>query len=72
MFAIWFGIPKTCGGTWVNRVEQNREVNDKHDTDSVKEGFQLARVKFDKDGEEGREAPDMEIGSINIWERSEL
>ena len=50
----------------MNRVEQNREVNDKHDTDSVKEGFHLARVKFDKDGEEGREAPDMEIGSINI------
>ena len=66
MFAIWFGISNTFGGTWLNGVEQNRETNDKHYEDCVKEGFQLTRVKFDIDGEGDREAVSMGNCSTNI------
>ena len=63
--AICFGISNTCGDVWLNRVGQNRETTEEHDDDYV-EGFQLARVKLDKDGEEGWEAQSMGNRSINI------
>ena len=53
---LWFGLSNTCSGTWSKGVRQNRETNEEHDQDCVKEGFQLVRVKFDKDGEGDREA----------------
>ena len=34
--------------------------------------FQLAMVKFDRDGEEGREALSVGKYGINIWDGSEL
>ena len=49
LLVIWFGISNTCGGVWLNRGEQNRETDEEHDEDCVKEGFQLARVKPGKD-----------------------
>ena len=49
--AIWFSISNTCGGLWLNGVGQNREADEEHDGDCVEEGFQLARVKFDRDDE---------------------
>ena len=63
-FGIWFGISNTCGGVWSNGVWQNRKNDEKHDKDCVKEGFQLARVKFDRDVEGGKEAVGM--GNCNI------
>ena len=64
--AIWFGISNTCGGVWLKGVGQNRETDEEHDEDCVKEGFRLARVKLDKEGEGGREALGMGSHSINI------
>ena len=52
MLAAWLGISNTCGGVWLNGVEQNSETNEKHDEDCVEEGFQLASVKFHWDGGE--------------------
>ena len=37
---------------WSNRVVQSRERDEERDEDFVKEGFQLTRVKFDRNGEE--------------------
>ena len=51
---------------WLNRVGQNRENDEKHDEVSVEEGFQLAGVKLDKDGEGGRDAVVVGNYSINI------
>ena len=59
--AICFVIFNTCGG-----VGQYRETDEKHDEDCAEGGFQLARVKCDKDGEGGREALGMGNCSINI------
>ena len=70
--AIWFGISNNCGGVWLNGVEQNRETDVEHDHDWVAEGFQLARVKFDREHEGGKDAIGMENRSINIWDGSEL
>ena len=64
--AVWFDISNTCGGVWFNGVGQNRETDEKDDEDCVEEGFQLARVKFDRDREGDKEAPGMENRSINI------
>ena len=33
---------------WFYRVGQSRETGKEHDDDSVEEGFQLARLKFDR------------------------
>ena len=57
---------------WSNGVGQNRETDEEHDEDCVKEGFQLARVRFDREGEGGREALGMRNCSINILVGSEL
>ena len=40
---------------WSNEVRQNRETNEEHDEHCVEETFQVARVKFDKDGKGSRE-----------------
>ena len=48
---IWFGISYICGGVWSNGVGQNRGTDEEHDEDFVEEGFHLAGVKFDRDGE---------------------
>ena len=52
---IWFGISNTSVGTWSNGVGQNRQTDGKHDEDCAEEEFHLARVKLDRDGEEGKE-----------------
>ena len=64
--ALWFGISNTCIEVWLNDVVRNRKTTEEHDDDCVEEGFQLAMVKLDKDGEERREALVMGNRSINI------
>ena len=59
-------------GMWLNWVGQNRETDEEHDEDCIEEGFQLARVKFDRDGEGGRKALGLGNRSINISDGSEL
>ena len=70
--AIWFGMHNTCGGVWLNGIGQNRETDydEEHDEDCVEEEFDLARLKFDRDGEGSREARSIEnrsINAFNIW-----
>ena len=62
---IYFGISNNCD-VWFYRVGQSRETGKEHDDDSVEEGFQLARVKFDRDGGGGREILGVGCCSINI------
>ena len=69
---ICFGLFNTCGDVWLNWVGQIRETNEEHDENCVEGGFQLTRVKFDRDGEGGREAVGMGNCSIIIWYGSEL
>ena len=63
---IWFGMSNTCDGMWSNGLGLNRENDEKHDEGCVKEGFQLVRVKLDRNGEVRRKALSMGNGSINI------
>ena len=64
---IWFGISNTWHGAWSNGVGQNKETDEEHDEDYyVEDEFQLARVKFDRHGEGGREALSMGNCCINI------
>ena len=56
----------------MNGVGQNMETHEEHDEDCAEEGFQLARVKLDKDGEGSKEALGMGNRSIKIWDESEL
>ena len=49
---------------WSNGVGQNRETDKEHDEDGVEEGIHLARVKYDRDGEEGRES--LVLGNYSI------
>ena len=51
---------------WSNGVGQNREIVEEHDEDCIEEGFQLARVKYDKDSEGCREALGMGNCSVNV------
>ena len=51
---------------WSNGVGQNKGTDEEHNKYYVKEGFQLAGVKFDKDGEGGRKTLGMGNCSINI------
>ena len=52
---------------WSNEVGKNRKTDEEHDDDdSIEEGFQLVKEKFDRDGEGGREAVRMACCSINI------
>ena len=66
------GIPNNCSILRSNGVGQNRETDEEFDEDCVEEGFQLARVKVDKDGKRGREALGMANCCINIWDGSGL
>ena len=52
--------------------QEKQETDEEYDEDCVKEGFQLARVKFDRDGERGREALGMRNCSINLLNELEL
>ena len=62
---IWFGAFNNCG-VWLDGVGQNRETDEKNREVSVEEGFQLATVKFDRDGKGGREVTlGIEYCSIN-------
>ena len=69
---IWFSLTNTCDGVWSNGVGQNRETDKEHDKDGVEEGIHLARVKYDRDGEEGRESLVLGNYSIEVWDGSEL
>ena len=51
---------------WSNGVGQNRESEEEHDKYLFQKELQLARVKFDRDGEKGSEAPGVGNCSINI------
>ena len=53
---MWFGMSNTCGGSWLDGVGQNREIDEEQDEDCVEEALQLARVKFDRYCGRGREA----------------
>ena len=63
---VWY-IPNTCvvACGWIG-VGHNRETDEEHDEDCVEDGFQLASVKFDRDGEGGREALDIGTRSVTI------
>ena len=47
-------------------VVQNRETDEEHDEDCVEEGFQWARIKFERDGEGGMEGLGMRNYSTNV------
>ena len=49
---------------WSNVVGQNRETNEEHDEDCIEEGFQLARIKYHRGSEGGREA--LGVGNCNV------
>ena len=51
---------------WLNEVGKKRKTDEEQDDDSVEEGFQLVREKFNKDGKEGREAVGVGCCSTNI------
>ena len=68
---------------WSNGRTQNSETDEEHDEDSVEEWFQLAMIKYDRNGEGGREKYDSDVEraretlgvgncSINIRDGSEL
>ena len=63
---IWFGLSNNCDSVWSNGVGQNRETDEEHDEDCIEEGFQLARIKYDRDSEGGREALGVGNCSVNI------
>ena len=52
---ICFGIFNTCGSLRLNRIGKNKEINEEYDKDLVEEEFQLATVKFGRNGEGSRE-----------------
>ena len=58
--------PNTYGSAWSKEVRQNRETDEEHNKCCVEKGFQLSRVKLDRDGEGGSEAPGVGRCSINI------
>ena len=59
-------MSNTRGSVWLNGVEENGETDEEHDEDCVEERFQLARAKFGRDGEGGREVLGVGNRSINI------
>ena len=66
----WLGISfilsNTFDGLLSNGVGKNRETDKENDDDCVDEEFQLARVKYDRIGAEGREALVVRNCSINV------
>ena len=67
----WFDISNTYDKAWSIGVGQKRKIDKKHDKYCVEEGFQLARVKLNKDGEGCSKAPRLRNFSINISDGSE-
>ena len=57
---------------WLNRAGKNKETHQEHDEDCVEEGFQLARVKFERDGKGEREVLGMGYCSSNTWNGLEI
>ena len=55
-------------GVWSNGVGQNKENNEEYAANWVEEGFQLAKVKFDRDGKGGREALGMGISTFEMYQ----
>ena len=51
-------------------VAQNRKIDEEHDEYCIDKVFQLAKVKLERDGEEGREALCMQNCSINFWDEN--
>ena len=66
LLGIWFSLSSNCDSVWSNGVGQNRETSEEHDEDCIEEEFQLARIKYDRHSEGGREALGMENCSVNI------
>ena len=64
----WFDISNTYGSAWSNGVGQNRKTDEEPDKSCIEEECQLARVKFDRDGERGSEVSDVGNCSINVWD----
>ena len=54
------------------RNMMKKETNEEYDEDCVEEGFELARLKFDRGCVGHRGALGMVNCSINIWDESEL
>ena len=65
-YHTWFGLSNNCDSVWSNWVGQNKETNEEHDEDCIEEGFQLARIKYDRDSEGGRENLGVGNCSVNI------
>ena len=63
---LWFSLSNNCDSEWSNGVGQNRETDEEHDEGCIEEGFQLARMKYDRDSEGGREALGMGNCSVII------
>ena len=61
-----FGLSNHCDSVWLNGVVQNRETDEEHDEDCNEDGFQLAKIKYDRDSEGGREALGVGNCSVNI------
>ena len=51
---------------WSHRVRQSRKTDEEHEEHCAEKRFQLAKVKFDREGENDREALGMGYCSINI------
>ena len=51
---------------WSHRVRQSRKTDKEHEEHCAEKRFQLAKVKFDREGENDREALGMGYCSINI------
>ena len=64
---VWYIQKLWCVVEWGRK---NRETDEEHDKNCVEEGFQLARGKFDRHGEGGREAVGMGYCSISIYDES--
>ena len=50
---------------WSHGLGKNGETDEKHE-DCVEQGFQLARVKLDGNGEGDRKAPGLGNSNINV------
>ena len=51
---------------WSHRVRQSGKTDEEHEEHCAEKRFQLAKVKFDREGENDREALGMGYCSINI------
>ena len=51
---------------WSHSVRQSRKIDEEHEEDCAEKRFQLARVKFDREGKNDRKALGMGYCNINI------